>query len=325
MQLGDGRRVRVPSSFGDYGEAFFGGDGLQRLRQWVATDAASAADVPSELRLGSPIARPSKIICIGLNYSDHAKESGMEPPREPVLFFKATTSVQGPMDPLVIPKGSSKTDWEVELGVVIGKTARGVTQDAAMDHVAGYVLHNDYSEREWQLERGGQWVKGKSADTFAPLGPWLVTKDEVSDPGKLRLWLKVNGDLKQDGNTRNLIFDIPTIISYVSRFMTLLPGDVISTGTPAGVGLGFKPPQYLKSGDVIELGIDGLGEQRQIAQGGGENALGATKNRQDIGGPGPLVVASEHALVRCPPPQLCQIFVRPYPEHPFARGKSGRR
>lgn len=266
VQLEDGKRVRIPASFGDYDEAFFEGDGLERLGRWVDREAADAPVATSDLRTGCPIARPSKIICIGLNYSDHAEESGMEEPGEPVLFFKATTAIQGPTDPLLIPKGSSKTDWEVELGVVVGKSARSVSMDEAMHHVCGYVLHNDYSEREWQLERGGQWVKGKSADTFAPLGPWLATKDELPDPGNLRLWLKVNGDLKQDGNTRNLIFDVPTIVSYVSRFMTLLPGDVISTGTPAGVGLGFDPPQYLKAGDVIELGIDGLGEQRQVAE-----------------------------------------------------------
>lgn len=189
----------------------------------------------------------------------------MAVPVEPIIFFKSTTALTGPNDGLVIPAGSEKTDWEVELAVVIGKTARSVSEDRAMDHVAGYVLHNDYSERAWQLERGGQWVKGKSADTFAPLGPWLATKDEIPDPHTLRLWLKVNGEIKQDGTTANLIFKIPFLVSYLSHFMTLLPGDVISTGTPAGVGLGFNPPQYLKSGDIIELGIDGLGTQKQIA------------------------------------------------------------
>lgn len=200
-----------------------------------------APEVPPGIRLGSPIGRPSKIICIGLNYSDHAKESGMAVPAEPIIFFKSTTAITGPSDGLLIPAGSEKTDWEVELGVVIGKTARYVPEAEAMDHVAGYVLHNDYSERAWQLERGGQWVKGKSADTYAPLGPWLVTTDEIPDPHNLRLWLSVNGVMKQDGNSRNLIFKIPHLVSYLSHFMTLLPGDVISTGTPAGVGLGFTP------------------------------------------------------------------------------------
>lgn len=266
VELSDGKRVKIPASFGDYGEAFFAGDAIDRLRRWVEEEGDQASAVARDLRLGSPIARPSKIVCIGLNYTDHAKEAGMTPPAEPVLFFKATSAIQGPRDPLMIPEGSSKTDWEVELGVVIGKRARRVAKESAMDHVAGYVLHNDYSERAWQLERGGQWVKGKSADSFAPLGPWLVTKDEVPKPAELRLWLKVNGETKQDGNSSNMIFDIPTLVSYVSQFMTLLPGDLISTGTPAGVGLGFSPPRYLKSGDVVELGIDGLGEQRQLAQ-----------------------------------------------------------
>jgi 2-keto-4-pentenoate hydratase/2-oxohepta-3-ene-1,7-dioic acid hydratase in catechol pathway len=238
---------------------------LHRLSSWLETHAATAPVVPPGTRLGSPIARPSKIICIGLNYSDHAKESGMAVPAEPIIFFKSTTALTGPDDGLVIPAGSEKTDWEVELAVVIGKTARSVSESDAMAHVAGYVLHNDYSERAWQLERGGQWVKGKSADTFAPLGPWLATTDEIPDPHTLRLWLKVNGETKQDGTTANLIFKIPFLVSYVSQFMTLLPGDVISTGTPAGVGLGFKPPQYLKAGDIIELGIDGLGVQKQTA------------------------------------------------------------
>jgi 2-keto-4-pentenoate hydratase/2-oxohepta-3-ene-1,7-dioic acid hydratase in catechol pathway len=218
-----------------------------------------------ELTLAPAIARPSKIICIGLNYADHAKESGMLPPSEPVVFFKSTTAWCGPNDNLEIPIGSTKTDWEVELAVVIGKTAKRVSKPDALSYVAGYALHNDYSEREWQLEGTGQWVKGKSADTFAPFGPFLATPDELSDIDQLRLWLKVNGELKQNGSTSNLLFDIPHIVSFVSRFMTLLPGDVISTGTPAGVGFGFKPPQYLRPGDRIELGIDGLGTQRQTA------------------------------------------------------------
>ena len=263
--LSNGTSIDVSACTPDFNEAFFESGGLQRLSSWIENHATTAPVVSPGTRLGSPIARPSKIICIGLNYSDHAKESGMAVPAEPIIFFKSTTALTGPNDGLVIPAGSEKTDWEVELAVVIGKTARSVSESDAMDHVAGYVLHNDYSERAWQLERGGQWVKGKSADTFAPLGPWLATTNEIPDPHTLRLWLKVNGETKQDGTTANLIFKIPFLVSYVSQFMTLLPGDVISTGTPAGVGLGFNPPQYLKAGDTIELGIDGLGVQKQTA------------------------------------------------------------
>jgi 2-keto-4-pentenoate hydratase/2-oxohepta-3-ene-1,7-dioic acid hydratase in catechol pathway len=213
--------------------------------------------------LGSPICRPSKIVCIGLNFRDHAAESKMELPKEPVIFFKSTTSLAGPNDALVIPKNGKKVDWEVELAVVIGKRALYVPRERALDFVAGYVLHNDYSERSFQFDRGGQWVKGKSADTFAPLGPFLATPDEIRNVGGLSMWLKVNGELRQDSSTANMIFDVATLVSHVSEFMTLLPGDVISTGTPAGVGLGMKPPQYLKAGDIVELGIDGLGESRQ--------------------------------------------------------------
>ena len=263
--LSNGTSIDVSACTPDFNEAFFESGGLHRLSSWIENHAATAPVVAPGTRLGSPIARPSKIICIGLNYSDHAKESGMAVPAEPIIFFKSTTALTGPNDGLVIPAGSEKTDWEVELALVIEKTARSVSESDAMAHVAGYVLHNDYSERAWQLERGGQWVKGKSADTFAPLGPWLATTDEIPDPHTLRLWLKVNGETKQDGTTANLIFKIPFLVSYVSQFMTLLPGDVISTGTPAGVGLGFKPPQYLKAGDTIELGIDGLGVQKQTA------------------------------------------------------------
>lgn len=263
--LSNGTSIDVSACTPDFNEAFFESDGLNRLSSWIENNATTAPVVPPGTRLGSPIARPSKIICIGLNYSDHAKESGMAVPAEPIIFFKSTTALTGPNDGLVIPAGSEKTDWEVEFAVVIGKTTRSVSESDAMAHIAGYVLHNDYSERAWQLERGGQWVKGKSADTFAPLGPWLATTDEIPDPHILRLWLKVNGETKQDGTTANLIFKIPFLVSYVSQFMTLLPGDVISTGTPAGVGLGFKPPQYLKAGDTIELGIDGLGVQKQTA------------------------------------------------------------
>jgi 2,4-didehydro-3-deoxy-L-rhamnonate hydrolase len=249
----------------DYNEGFFENDGLPSLKKVI--DERSLKPVPVNTRLGSPVARPSKIICIGLNYSDHAKESNMQLPAEPVIFFKATSAMVGPNDDLVIPKNSVKTDWEVELAVVIGKKASYVAEGDALDHVAGYVLHNDYSEREFQLERSGQWVKGKSCDTFAPLGPWLATRDEVADVNNLRLWLTVNGRIMQDGNTKNLVFNIPHLVAYVSRFMTLLPGDIISTGTPAGVGMGQKPaPVYIKPGDVIELGIDGLGSSKQTAR-----------------------------------------------------------
>lgn len=264
LLLDDNRRVDV-SAFGeDYGEAFFASDGLERLAAWIREQGVDALPVvPADVRLGPPIARPSKIVCIGLNFADHARESGAEPPKEPVLFFKATSALAGPNDDVVIPKGSTKTDWEVELAVVIGKRASHVEESEAMDYVAGYVLHNDYSERAFQLERGGQWVKGKSCDTFAPLGPFLATKDEIADVHRLRMWLKVNGEMKQDGTTADMIFGVPALVSDLSRYMTLLPGDVISTGTPAGVGLGMKPPEYLKDGDVVELGIEGLGTSRQ--------------------------------------------------------------
>jgi 2-keto-4-pentenoate hydratase/2-oxohepta-3-ene-1,7-dioic acid hydratase in catechol pathway len=255
------------SSFGeDVGENFFDNDGLQLLEKWFASNKAKLPKVNAGVRIGAPFSRPSKIICVGLNYTKHALESNMPLPKEPILFFKSTTALCGPNDNLIIPRKSVKTDWEVELGVVIGKKAAYVEEKDAMNYVAGFCLHNDYSEREFQLERNGQWVKGKSCDTFAPMGPYLVTKDEVGDFNNLRMWLKVNGKMMQNGNTDDMIFKVPTLVSYISQFMTLLPGDVISTGTPAGVGLGFNPPIYLKAGDVVELGIEGLGEQRQVAQ-----------------------------------------------------------
>ena len=261
--LSDGRRVDA-SSFGeDYDEAFFGSNGVERLGRWLAREASRSPIVPDDARLGPPIARPSKIVCIGLNFRDHAAETNAAIPTEPVVFLKATSAITGPNDDVVIPKHSAKTDWEVELAVVIGARASYVSEAQAMDHVAGYVLHNDYSERAFQLERGGQWVKGKSCDTFAPLGPFLVTKDEIPDAHALRMWLKVNGETKQESSSANMIFKVPTLVSYVSQFMSLLPGDVISTGTPAGVGLGQKPPVYLRDGDEVELGIDGLGSARQ--------------------------------------------------------------
>jgi len=255
------------SSFGeDFGETFFEANGLQRLSKWLDENSSKLPKVSGEVRLGSPFTRPSKIICVGLNYTKHALESNMPLPKEPILFFKSTTALCGPNDGLTIPRESVKTDWEVELAVVIGKKALYVEEKNAMDYVAGFCLHNDYSERAFQLERNGQWVKGKSCDSFAPMGPYLVTKDEVADFNNLHMWLKVNGKTMQDNNTDDMIFEVPTLVSYISQFMTLLPGDVISTGTPAGVGLGFNPPIYLKPGDVIELGIEGLGEQKQVAK-----------------------------------------------------------
>ena len=252
------------SAFGqDYNESFFETGGLEKLRQFVDKNKGSLPALPAGIRLGSPVARPSKIVCIGLNYIDHARETGATPPPEPVIFLKSTTALVGPNDDIVIPRNSKKTDWEVELAVVIGKKASYVTEAEALDHVAGYCLHNDVSEREFQIERSGTWDKGKGCDTFAPLGPWMATADEIGDVHKLRLWLTVNGKTMQDGTTANLIFNIPFLIAYTSQFMTLLPGDVISTGTPAGVAMGMNPQVYLKPGDVVELGIDGLGTSRQ--------------------------------------------------------------
>lgn len=233
------------------------------LARIASLDLEAQPELAAGTRLGPPVAGVGKMICIGLNYADHAAESQAEPPSEPVVFFKATTAITGPMDPVVLPVGSQKSDWEVELGVVIGRRASYVAEEDALDHVAGYLVVNDLSERAYQLERGGQWVKGKSCDTFAPLGPWLVTRDEVPDPQALSLFLRVNGHTFQRGTTANMIFSVAHIVSYLSQFMTLVPGDIISTGTPAGVGLGQKPPVYLKPGDVMELGIEGLGDQRQ--------------------------------------------------------------
>ncbi len=256
----EGNYYDVSKFFRDYDEAFFEGGGLELLGELDKEGALKQIMVE---RLGCPIKRPSKIVCIGLNYSDHAKETGATPPSEPVIFLKSTTAIIGPNDAVRIPRGAEKTDWEVELALVIGKKASYIEKDKAMEYVAGYCLHNDISERAFQRERGGPWDKGKGCDTFAPIGPWLVTKDEIDDVHSLRLWLKLNGHLMQNGSTSNLIFDIPTLVAYTSCFMTLLPGDIISTGTPAGVGLGMKPNLYLKAGDIMELGIDGLGESRQ--------------------------------------------------------------
>ena len=252
------------SEFGsEFDENFFGSDGLTRLKNWLQEKQEQLPEVDSGIRLGPPVSRPSKIICIGLNFAKHARESGAEPPKEPVIFFKATTALCGPNDDLVIPRNSQKTHCEVELACVIGKKARYVEEKNAMDHIAGYVLHNDYSERAFQLEMGGQWVKGKSADTFAPVGPYLATPDEIPNVNDLKMWLKVNGEIRQQESTSDLIFKIPELVSYLSQFMTLLPGDIISTGTPSGVALGMKEPKYLRPGDIVELGIEGLGSSKQ--------------------------------------------------------------
>ena len=259
----DDEHYDVSGFIHDYDERFFANGGIPHLLWMVEQNKSIVRKVPSNIRLGSPVARPSKIVCIGLNYADHAKETGAALPPEPVVFMKSTTALVGPYDNIMIPKNSVKTDWEVELAVVIEKKASYVEEAEAMEYVAGYCLHNDVSEREFQLEKNGTWDKGKGCDTFAPVGPWLVTKDEVKDIDNVKLWLKVNDKLMQNGSTANFIFKIPFLISYVSRFMTLLPGDIISTGTPAGVGLGFNPPVYLKPGDVVELGIDGLGVSKQ--------------------------------------------------------------
>ena len=261
--LQDGSLRDVSAFTKDYDENFFNDAGLAKLRNWLKTNENSLPIVENNVRLGSPIAKPSKIICVGLNYAKHAAESGMKIPNEPVLFFKAPSAITGPNDNIIIPRNSQKTDWEVELAIVIGKRALYVDESEALDYVAGYVLHNDVSEREFQIERSGQWVKGKSADSFAPVGPFIATKDEIPDPHNLNLWLKVNGETLQSSNTSDLVFKIPFLVSYISQFMSLVPGDIISTGTPSGVGLGLKPPRYLKPGDIVELGVDGLGTAKQ--------------------------------------------------------------
>ena len=259
----EGTNYDVSAFIKDYDEHFFGNGGISHLVEILKTQKNKLPVVPDNVRIGAPIARPSKIICVGLNYANHAKETNADIPKEPIIFLKATSSFSGPFDHIIIPKKSVKTDWEVELAVVVEKKASYVELEEAMDYVAGYVLHNDISEREFQLERGGTWDKGKGCDSFAPVGPWMVTKDEIKDPHQLRLWLSVNDKIMQDGNTDDLIFNIPFLVSYISQFMTLLPGDIISTGTPAGVGLGFTPNIYLKEGDVVALGIEGLGSSKQ--------------------------------------------------------------
>ncbi|MEX1827143.1 fumarylacetoacetate hydrolase family protein [Luteibacter sp. CQ10] len=257
---GDGHLRDLSGVVTDLAGDAIGNAGLRRL---AAIDPATLPRVEGEPRYGAPVSGIGKMICVGMNYADHAAETGAPVPEQPVLFMKATTAIGGPNDTVVIPRGSVKTDWEVELGVIIGEVTRDVSVDDALDHVAGYAVINDLSERAFQLEHGGQWVKGKSCDTFGPIGPWLVTRDEVPEPQNLSLWLEVNGHRYQTGNTRTMVFGVAALVSYISRYMTLMPGDVISTGTPAGVGLGLKPPTYLKPGDVIELGIEGLGRQRQ--------------------------------------------------------------
>lgn len=263
VQLANGTKIDV-SAFGtDYNEEFFGNGGIEKLSAWLEENQDSCPEIDASERLGAPLTRPSKIVCVGLNYAQHAAESGMDIPKEPVLFFKATSALVGPNDDIVIPKGSTKTDWEVELSIVIGKKASYVEEADAFDHIAGYVLHNDVSERAFQLERSGQWVKGKSCDTFAPVGPFIATKDEIKDPNNLNLWLKLNGKIMQNSSTSDFIFNVQEVVSHISQFMTLLPGDIISTGTPFGVGFGLRPELYLKPGDVVELGIEGLGTSQQ--------------------------------------------------------------
>lgn len=263
IQLDDDQRLDVSSFIDDYDENFFYRIGIKKLRSWLSKNKEKCPIIDNNIRIGPPISRPSKIVCVGLNYAKHAAESGMKIPDEPVLFFKSSSAITGPYDPIIIPKNSSKTDWEVELAIVIGKRASYVSKEDALNYIAGYVLHNDVSEREFQIERSGQWVKGKSCDSFAPIGPFIATADEIENPNNLNLWLKVNGEEMQNSNTSDFIFNIEEVVSYISQFMTLIPGDIISTGTPFGVGLGLNPPKYLKEGDIVELGIEGLGISKQ--------------------------------------------------------------
>lgn len=263
IQLDDDQRIDVSSFIDDYDENFFYKIGIKKLRSWLNKNKEKCPIIDNNIRIGPPISRPSKIVCVGLNYAKHAAESGMDIPNEPVLFFKSSSAITGPYDPIIIPKNSSKTDWEVELAIVMGKRASYVSKEDALNYIAGYVLHNDVSEREFQIERSGQWVKGKSCDSFAPIGPFIATADEIENPNNLNLWLKVNGEEMQNSNTSDFIFNIEEVVSYISQFMTLIPGDIISTGTPFGVGLGLNPPKYLKEGDIVELGIEGLGISKQ--------------------------------------------------------------
>ncbi|MBJ6132350.1 fumarylacetoacetate hydrolase family protein [Ochrobactrum sp. Q0168] len=256
----DGAIRDLSAHVSDLSGAALAPDALAKLG---AVDVNSLPKVEGNPRLGPCVAGTGKFICIGLNYADHAAESGMAVPPEPVIFMKATSAIVGPNDDVLIPRGSEKTDWEVELGIVIGKTAKYVSEEDALDYVAGYCTLHDVSERAFQIERAGQWTKGKSCDTFGPTGPWLVTKDEVADPQNLKMWLTLNGETMQDGSTKTMVYGVRYLVSYLSQFMSLQPGDIISTGTPPGVGMGMKPPRYLKAGDVVELGIEGLGTQKQ--------------------------------------------------------------
>jgi 2-keto-4-pentenoate hydratase/2-oxohepta-3-ene-1,7-dioic acid hydratase in catechol pathway len=249
--------------FREYDEGFFACGGMESLRSWVDAGCPGGRELASQVRLGPPVARPSKLVCVGKNYADHAKEFGGEKPEEPVLFMKATTACCGPFDEVVLPQGCKKLDYEVELALVIGKTASRISEKEAMEYLAGYMVLCDYSERAWQKEHCGQWMKGKSADTFAPMGPCLVSADEVPDPQSLSLWSKVNGEKRQSGWSGNMMFSVPYLLSYISQFMTLLPGDVIATGTPAGVGMGMTPPRYLSAGDQVELCVEGIGCMKQ--------------------------------------------------------------
>jgi 2-keto-4-pentenoate hydratase/2-oxohepta-3-ene-1,7-dioic acid hydratase in catechol pathway len=256
----DGTIRDLSAHVADIGGAAIGPEGLKKI---AAIDTASLPVVSADTRIGACVAGTGKFICIGLNYSDHAAETGATVPPEPIIFMKATSAICGPDDNVLIPRGSEKTDWEVELAVIIGKTAKYVSEDEALDYVAGYAVSDDVSERAFQTERSGQWTKGKSCDTFGPIGPWLVTKDEIPDPQNLGMWLTVNGQKMQDGSSNTMVYGVKYLVSYLSQFMSLHPGDVISTGTPPGVGMGLKPPRYLKDGDVVELGIEGLGTQKQ--------------------------------------------------------------
>ena len=257
----DGTIRDLSAHVADIGGAAIGSDGLARI---AAIDTASLPVIPADTRIGPCVAGTGKFICIGLNYSDHAAETGATVPPEPIIFMKATSAIVGPNDNVLIPRGSEKTDWEVELAVIIGKTAKYVSEDEALDYVAGYAVCDDVSERAFQTERSGQWTKGKSCDTFGPIGPWLVTRDEIADVQNLGMWLTVNGQKFQDGSSKTMVYGVKYLVSYLSQFMSLHPGDVISTGTPPGVGMGQKPPRYLKHGDVVELGIEGLGTQKQV-------------------------------------------------------------
>jgi len=261
--LADGRMIDVSAEFPSFDEVFFASGGIDLLRSWIVAGCHNSAVINDGARLAAPIDRPSKIICVGKNYADHAKEFGGGVPDEPVLFMKASSAYCGPNDDVILPPGCDKLDYEVELAVVIGKACRRVAENEAINHIAGYTIICDYSERAWQNEHSGQWVKGKSSDTFAPLGPCMVTTDELTDTADLSLWSKVNGESRQNGRSSDMIFSVPFLVSYISRFMTLLPGDVIATGTPGGVGMGYNPPRYLSAGDQVEQGIEGIGSMCQ--------------------------------------------------------------